>query len=169
MKGPLEPYTTPKGWKPPSLQEQIAHFYRAHGTSKGKSHGKFGTQFSRTTFPLPCRPPVSLGLHRRRPTRPHRLGRIIVQQIISERGAPRYHVTTISRERQLNYTSRSRSPSCSLDRETMYIIPYDTKLHHASPERILKSTLFHFKTPYINLDIHRLGGVKVIRLWQIIP
>jgi hypothetical protein len=28
---PPEPYTTPPGWSPPSLQELLAHFYKHHG------------------------------------------------------------------------------------------------------------------------------------------
>jgi len=92
-----EPYTTPKGWKPPSLQEQIAHFYRAHGKSKGNlaqklQHLQLQILTLTRALGLPCRPPVSLGLHRRRPTRPGRLGRLLAQQIITEHGAPRCRV-----------------------------------------------------------------------------
>ena len=45
---PPKPFTTPVGWKPPSLAEQLAYFYKTHGHRKNYAYGAvvlFGLAF----------------------------------------------------------------------------------------------------------------------------
>ena len=43
-----KPFTTPEGWKPPSLAEQLPYFYKTHGHRKNYAYGAvvlFGLAF----------------------------------------------------------------------------------------------------------------------------